>query len=512
MVSRSPRGAFASRIPLVLVLLALLLSTAAATAVAAPVLPGSGGIHGIVTAANGGANVPFVIVQLYQWTGSEWLVTGDPAWTESTGYYEFVGIPDGTYRVRCQDMATLPFYAAATYTAPGDPLKTFVGAGASVTVTGPSWTTCNMKMRDGINLDIRVRRWGTVSGDPFPNISVSWSLEGEGEGAGGATNTGVAGTSAVIKGMPGGRYRIQVSDVSGTYEPSFYGMGTGTDYVDMPDGGNAMAMVYMRLLPTLTPAVYEGWQSGPVTVGFSLYDPDSTVGSTEYVADGVVNPWTTGATTVFSAEGLHTVQGRCVTTYPWKGPVTTKTVRIDNTPPHTTSNAGAISQTTLQLAYTDNLAGVLNCWYTLDGGPPTSYSVPVAITLGPHAVTWWSQDRAGSFETAHAGTIVGGSATSVRKPAGGSSVRARRSLTFSGKLSRVANHKRLTLLAYKFNGVEWVLTRTKSVVTHTPRRGMATYRGAIKFTSKGRWKVVARYEGDAAWAPAESAPKYVTVR
>jgi hypothetical protein len=130
MNSGSSRGALASRITLVLVLCAIMLSATAGTAFAAPVPPGSGGIHGIVTAANGGADVPFVMVQLFQLTGSEWLVTGDPAWTESTGYYEFVGIPDGTYRVRCQDMGAPPFYAAATYTAPGDPLKSFVGAGA----------------------------------------------------------------------------------------------------------------------------------------------------------------------------------------------------------------------------------------------------------------------------------------------------------------------------------------------------------------------------------------------
>jgi hypothetical protein len=512
MNSGSSRGALASRITLVLVLCAIMLSATAGTAFAAPVPPGSGGIHGIVTAANGGADVPFVMVQLFQLTGSEWLVTGDPAWTESTGYYEFVGIPDGTYRVRCQDMGAPPFYAAATYTAPGDPLKSFVGAGASVTVTGPAWTTCDMKMRDSINLDIRVRRWGTVSGDPFPNIAVSWSLEGEGEGAGGVANTGVAGTSAAIKGMPGGRYRIQVSDPGGTYEPSFYGMGTGTDYLDMADGGNSMAMVYMRLLPTLTPTVYEGWQPGPVTVGFSLYDPDSTVGSTEYVADGVVNPWTTGTTTVFSAEGLHTVDGRCVTTYPWKGPVTTKTVRIDNTPPHTTSNAGAIRQATLQLAYTDNLAGVSSCWYTLDGGPPTLYSVPVAITLGPHAVTWWSQDVAGNLEDPHAGTIIGGPQPYISTPKGRSSTRVRRTLYFSGKMSRATNHRRLTLLAYRFDGTNWVLTRTKSVKVHTPRRGLTTFSGSIKFTSKGLWKVVARYEGDGYWLPAYSGARYVTVR
>jgi hypothetical protein len=192
--------------------------------------------------------------------------------------------------------------------------------------------------------------------------------------------------------------------------------------------------------------------------------------------------------------------------------VNEKKVRIDNTPPDTTSNADGGNHATLDLAYSDALSGVAEARYTLDGGPSTLYTGPVALARGVHSVTWWSQDNAGNTEDAHSGTIISGPQAYVTTPRGSSKTRVRRTLTFSGKLTRAANHRRLTLLAYRFDGADWVLTRTKSVKTHTPRRGMTTYRGSIKFTAKGTWKVIARYEDDGYWVPSYSSPKYVTVR
>jgi hypothetical protein len=130
-----------------------------------------------------------------------------------------------------------------------------------------------------------------------------------------------------------------------------------------------------------------------------------------------------------------------------------------------------------------------------------------------HTVTWHSHDAAGNEESPRSGTIIGGPQASVSTPKGSSSTRVRRTLTFSGTLTRTTNHKRLTLLAYKFDGVSWVLIRSTTVTTHTPsRRGKTTYRGSIKFTSKGSWKVVARYAGDTRYVQSFSAPRYVRVR
>jgi hypothetical protein len=57
-----------------------------------------------------------------------------------------------------------------------------------------------------------------------------------------------------------------------------------------------------------------------------------------------------------------------------------------------------------------------------------------------------------------------------------------------------------------------VQVRTKAVTVHTPRRGLSRYSGSIKMASKGRWKVVARYDGDAKWVRSYSSARYVTVR
>jgi hypothetical protein len=194
----------------------------------------------------------------------------------------------------------------------------------------------------------------------------------------------------------------------------------------------------------------------------------------------------------------------------------TLTVRIDTTAPVTTANVGlTASQPLLVLTPTDAQSGVgpTSTWYSFDGGAETTYSPPVAVPWGVHTVTWHSHDAAGNEESPRSGTIIGGPQASVSTPKGSSSTRVRRTLTFSGTLTRTTNHKRLTLLAYKFDGVSWVLIRSTTVTTHTPsRRGKTTYRGSIKFTSKGSWKVVARYAGDTRYVQSFSAPRYVRVR
>jgi hypothetical protein len=224
-----------------------------------------------------------------------------------------------------------------------------------------------------------------------------------------------------------------------------------------------------------------------------------------------------------TGDGTHTITYRATAAGHDAETAHTLAVRVDASPPVTTANVGSlVSQPSLVLTAIDPpstlgepLSGVGQRWYAFDGGVETLYhpAAPPAVPRGVHSVAWHSHDVAGNEEVVHTGTIIGGPQAHVRQPAGRSSARVSRSLTFSGKLTRAANHRRLTLLAYRFNGADWVLTRTKSVLIHTPRRrGLSSYRGSIKFTAKGAWKVVARYEGDGYWVPSWSAPKYVTVK
>jgi hypothetical protein len=512
MVSRSSRDAFASRIPLVLVLSALLLLAAAATAVAAPVLSGPGAIRGTVTAATGGTALAGIKVTLYVPVGpSSWAASWPVVYTNGAGYYEFPVVAVGTdYRIQTTDEPS-GTYARAAYTAPASPLKSFIYDASPVIVTDGTYTTCDIRMRDSITFSVKAVHKGTTT-PALGGMWVAWELQDEGGGVSASKMTGSDGLQAVLKGMPGGTYQIAVSDTSNTYAFTMWRGLAGTyDYV-ISDGGTADITIEMPLLPTLTPAVAEGWQKGPVTFGFSQYDPDGIVNYSTYDADGTPLTWSFGDTVTFSTEGTHTASGWCRTTSGLDGLVSEKLVRIDNTPPDTTSNADGGNHATLELAYTDALSGVFEPRYALDGGPSTPYTGPVALARGIHSVTWWSQDNAGNIEDAHAGTIANGPQAYVSTPKGRSSTRVRRTLTFSGRMSRATNHRRLTLLAYRFDGTNWVLTRTKSVRTHTPRRGLTSYSGSIKFTSKGLWKVIARYEGDGYWLQSYSAAKYVTVR
>jgi photosystem II stability/assembly factor-like uncharacterized protein len=214
------------------------------------------------------------------------------------------------------------------------------------------------------------------------------------------------------------------------------------------------------------------------------------------------------------AAGVHAIEYRSTLVGHQDEPTRTVTIRVDKTAPVTTANVGTLSRSTLVLTATDAESGVASTRYAIDGGAEQVYdpASPPATLRGVHSVAWWSIDKVGNTEATQYGTIVGGPQPSITTPRGSSSTRVRRTLTFSGKMTRATNHRRLTLMAYWFNGSSWVLARTKSVLVHTPRRGLTTYSGSIKFTAKGTWLVYARYEGDAYWVQTWSAGKVVRVR
>ena len=196
------------------------------------------------------------------------------------------------------------------------------------------------------------------------------------------------------------------------------------------------------------------------------------------------------------------------------GPEVIAHVRIDNSPPMTTSNCGMhTTQPTLVLSASDALSGADKRYYTLDGSGPTEYIAPVALSAGVHSVTYWSVDHAGNVESVRAGSIISGPQPGVSKPSGSKSVKVKHYATYRGTLSkRVRNRSHLVLEAYRWDGARWVLKRTKTVHVTTPRRGKARYSGRIRFTSKGSWKVVAHFKGSGTWQPAWSAARYVRVK
>jgi hypothetical protein len=74
----------------------------------------------------------------------------------------------------------------------------------------------------------------------------------------------------------------------------------------------------------------------------------------------------------------------------------------DATPPVTTDSISAVSGGyQVSLAPSDDLSGVVETRYQLDGGPETPYTGPISVTgNGEHTLHFFSKDRAGNSEAA----------------------------------------------------------------------------------------------------------------
>jgi hypothetical protein len=457
------------------------------------------------------------------------------------GIYRLEGVPEGSYVLNYwpkRYSATLGDgyrYYSDQFSGVHSKLA-LVSVSDEVTVGAePTATVPAVHLQPSPTFVFRVRRF-SADGPPVPSAGIVGFFRDENgtisEHAFVMTPSGDQTTTN----KPSGEWRFSIDPNPWWSEARLYAIDStatsswptdGTSYIDVAGGATATMTLLVSRLPLATPvpdAAY--WQQGDVTVAVSQEDGDYTpttwhlrVTRNDWVSPPVVSETTTTGALgpiVFSAEGSHQIEAWGVDDLGRKGPTTECFVGIDRTPPHTTANVDTLSHAELVLDEpTDGGSGWRSMHYTLNGSEPQTYTlgVPVPVPPGLSSVTWWSVDSCDNVEPAHSGTIINGPQPYVRKPVGRSSVRVRRSLTFSGKMTRAANHRRLTLLAYRFDGVDWVLMRTKTVVTHTPRRrGLTTYRGSIKFTAKGRWKVVARYEGDGYWMPAWSPAKYVTVK
>jgi hypothetical protein len=79
-------------------------------------------------------------------------------------------------------------------------------------------------------------------------------------------------------------------------------------------------------------------------------------------------------------------------------------INIDLTSPVTTATVGATGSSatgrhTVTLTAVDNLSGVAQTFYVVDGGKPQIYSGPFALSGdADHTVAFWSVDKAGNAE------------------------------------------------------------------------------------------------------------------
>jgi type 1 glutamine amidotransferase len=151
-----------------------------------------------------------------------------------------------------------------------------------------------------------------------------------------------------------------------------------------------------------------GWYTGAATVTLSASDEPggSGLASTQYQVDGATT-WTvySGPFEV-AGDGAHEVRFRSTDKAGNVEQTRTAALRTDATAPLTTAtfapandngwHAGAVPVT---LAATDGGAGAAATQWSLDGGPWTAYTGPVAITGdGEHELRYRSTDAAGNTE------------------------------------------------------------------------------------------------------------------
>jgi hypothetical protein len=526
-MSTVSRRRFALSVRLV-VMLAIALLAVPAVALAAT-------IHGTVTDATGPLeNVRVLVIKVGPWTSSQQVTGAD-------GTFSITGLATGTYLVRFDDnydQHAAMYWPNASYVQSYDPQPPTIELTAA-----DSDEDASVEMQRGIagiHVDV-VRADGTT---PVSNIIVTPYRKA---------------TPPYATDMP---FEDALTDSAG--ECTFYNLPAGEWYVwaSDPDSGTPQrlylnarapssgessmgptwswtATLTMKRLPFIAPTTSRGawgelgwWKSGtdgiPITITRSAGDFDLSASRGFYTfGEGISYQWTDESlVTTFTGEGRHTLVALArlippITGAPFPGsePTVSLTIGIDNSAPVTTSNAGSlVSQPALVLSAFDAYSGSGGTYYQIDGvvgdiWTMPAYSGPVALSPGAHTVYYWSEDNAGNLESLQTGTIISGPQPGVSRPSGSSSVRKNRSATYRGTLTkRVKNHSHLQLQASRWDGAQWVLTRTKTVDVHTPRRGKPTYGGSIKFTSKGRWRVVAYYRGDGIWQQAWSASKYVTVR
>jgi outer membrane protein assembly factor BamB len=132
-----------------------------------------------------------------------------------------------------------------------------------------------------------------------------------------------------------------------------------------------------------------GWNNTPVDVPFSTAGVQSAdpAGPLHFTSDGANQ---TQDVTLTHRDGVMTV--------------TSPVINLDMTAPTTSANVTGtggefLISAQVTLNPSDNVSGVANTFYTLDGGPTQTYTSEFSVTNnGTHTLRYWSVDVAGNTE------------------------------------------------------------------------------------------------------------------
>ncbi len=151
--------------------------------------------------------------------------------------------------------------------------------------------------------------------------------------------------------------------------------------------------------PVTTDNVKDQWATEDVVVELTANDNLSGVKATYFSIDGA--DFAEGTTLTVSGEGTHKVAYYSVDNAGNIEDVNTVEVKIDLTAPVTTSNVEEKwnkEAVTVQLTATDDLSGVSQTFYSIDGSEFVEGAEFVVEGEGIHQVTYYSKDVAGNVE------------------------------------------------------------------------------------------------------------------
>ena len=150
------------------------------------------------------------------------------------------------------------------------------------------------------------------------------------------------------------------------------------------------------------------WHRGPFMLSIGATDTLSGVAWIDFRVGGAPTATFT-APVAISAEGATVVSYRACDTAGNQEATNTGTVRVDSTPPTTTSNADDVWHSghfTVSLEATDAWSGAAATYYSLGGSAPATYAGPFDVTSeGATALTFWSTDAVGNVESTRSATV-----------------------------------------------------------------------------------------------------------
>lgn len=151
------------------------------------------------------------------------------------------------------------------------------------------------------------------------------------------------------------------------------------------------------------------WFTSPVSVTLNASDNLSGVASTFYsINAGSAQTYTT--TFSIASDGVYTIEFWSVDVAGNTETHQTRIVRIDSTAPVTQAAvSGTVgtndwyrSAVQVSLSASDNVSGVQNSSYRIDGGVIQAYAGPFVLSsLGQHTVDYWSVDNVNNTEVTH---------------------------------------------------------------------------------------------------------------